>query len=420
MAIKTFILGLCLFASQLYALEFGDIPATTDVTTLWLAPSQISNTAYASSWNGVTSTAPSKNSVYDFLHLFADDSTGKVSLLNQGAGITNTNSSGVVQTALTASGVLDTISSTQGRILFRGASGWTSLPTSTDGNILTTHGASADPTWSPPPSSAPSSAHFVTTQAESSLSNEFSLGSLTSGILKQTVASSISTPSIAASADIIALFSTCSGTQYLGADGACHNAGSTVTPAALTKTDDTNVTLTLGGTPSTALLQATSIAAGWTGTLAVSRGGSGAGTLTGLVLGNGTSAFTTVTAPSGAVVGTTDTQTLTNKRINPRIQTVTSASTVTVDADNNDAVTITAQAAALTIDLTGTPVNFQKVIIRIKDNGTARAITWSASYSATSAITLPSTTVISKVTTVGLQWDSVKAIFVCLAKDQEP
>ena len=45
----------------------------------------------------------------------------------------------------------------------------------------------------------------------------------------------------------------------------------TITPAALTKTDDTNVTLTLGGTPATALLQATSLTLGWTGTLADSR-----------------------------------------------------------------------------------------------------------------------------------------------------
>lgn len=47
----------------------------------------------------------------------------------------------------------------------------------------------------------------------------------------------------------------------------------TNTPAALTKTDDTNVTLTLGGTPTTALLQATSLTLGWTGILASSRGG---------------------------------------------------------------------------------------------------------------------------------------------------
>lgn len=47
--------------------------------------------------------------------------------------------------------------------------------------------------------------------------------------------------------------------------------GSLVTPAALTKTDDTNVTLTLGGSPNTSLLAATSLTLGWTGTLADSR-----------------------------------------------------------------------------------------------------------------------------------------------------
>lgn len=53
---------------------------------------------------------------------------------------------------------------------------------------------------------------------------------------------------------------------------------STVTPSALTKTDDTNITMTLGGTPATALLEATSLTLGWTGTLAVARGGTGAST----------------------------------------------------------------------------------------------------------------------------------------------
>jgi hypothetical protein len=48
-----------------------------------------------------------------------------------------------------------------------------------------------------------------------------------------------------------------------------------VTAAALTEVDDTNVTLTLGGSPSTALLAATSLTLGWTGQLATSRGGTG-------------------------------------------------------------------------------------------------------------------------------------------------
>ena len=41
----------------------------------------------------------------------------------------------------------------------------------------------------------------------------------------------------------------------------------TITPAALTKVNDTNVTLTLGGSPSNALLQGVSLTLGWTGTL---------------------------------------------------------------------------------------------------------------------------------------------------------
>jgi hypothetical protein len=65
--------------------------------------------------------------------------------------------------------------------------------------------------------------------------------------------------------------------NFLRADGTWAAAGSTVTPAALTKTDDTNVTLTLGGTPATALLQATSITVNWTGILAASRGGTANG-----------------------------------------------------------------------------------------------------------------------------------------------
>lgn len=52
---------------------------------------------------------------------------------------------------------------------------------------------------------------------------------------------------------------------------------------ALTKTDDTNVTLTLGGTPTTSLLVAVSLTLGWTGLLGLTRGGSNAN----LVASNG-------------------------------------------------------------------------------------------------------------------------------------
>lgn len=53
-----------------------------------------------------------------------------------------------------------------------------------------------------------------------------------------------------------------------------------VTAAALNKVDDTNVTITLSGSPSTALIAATTMGLGWTGQLAISRGGTGAATTT--------------------------------------------------------------------------------------------------------------------------------------------
>ncbi len=159
-----------------------------------------------------------------------------------------------------------------------------------------------------------------------------------------------------------------------------------------------------------------------TGTLAVSGGGSGATTLTGVLIGNGTSAFTTVTAPSGTIVGTTDTQTLTNKRVTPRVTTITSSATPAVNTDACDAVTITALATnitSMTSSLTGTPNNFDKLIIRIKDDGSPRTISWGASFQS-GGTNLPVLTVTSKPMDIGFIFDSVLAAWSCVAVSQTP
>lgn len=52
--------------------------------------------------------------------------------------------------------------------------------------------------------------------------------------------------------------------------------GSDITGAALSKADDTNVTLTLTGNETTALLRATTLTLGWTGQLGLTRGGTAA------------------------------------------------------------------------------------------------------------------------------------------------
>lgn len=58
------------------------------------------------------------------------------------------------------------------------------------------------------------------------------------------------------------------------------DAGSVVGGAALSRVNDTNVTLTLSGSPENALLRAVTITAGWSGALSAARGGTGIQTYT--------------------------------------------------------------------------------------------------------------------------------------------
>jgi len=79
-----------------------------------------------------------------------------------------------------------------------------------------------------------------------------------------------------------------------------------------------------------------------------------------------------------------------------RVQSVTSAATVTAVATTDDSVHITAQAEALTLaNPTGTAGEDQMLVYRIKDNGTARAISYGSEFRAM-GVTLPTTTVLSK------------------------
>ena len=114
------------------------------------------------------------------------------------------------------------------------------------------------------------------------------------------------------------------------------------------------------------------------------------------------------------------TQTLTNKTITNRVLTFTTDATPEVDSDDYDVVTITAQAAAITdVNVTGTPTNFQKLIFRIKDDGTARAITWGDDF-LDAGVALPTTTVISKLLTVGFIYNTVAtAHWGCVAVSNE-
>lgn len=97
----------------------------------------------------------------------------------------------------------------------------------------------------------------------------------------------------------------------------------------------------------------------------------------------------------------------------PRVQSVTSAATVTPNANSDDLVDITAQAVALTLAApSGTPVNGQVIEIRIKDNGIVRTLTWNAIYRAF-GLALPASTTAGKTiyascvyNSAAVKWDT--------------
>jgi hypothetical protein len=166
--------------------------------------------------------------------------------------------------------------------------------------------------------------------------------------------------------------------------------------------------------------------------VAVTDGGTGSSTAggartnLGLVIGTNVQAWdadldtwATKTAPSGAAVGTTDTQTLTNKRVTARTSASASSATPTPNADTDDEFILTAQAAAAAFAApSGTPTEGQSMIIRIKDDGTARALSFNAIYRAI-GVTLPTTTVVSKTLYLGMIYNNTDTKWDVLGVSQQ-
>lgn len=117
------------------------------------------------------------------------------------------------------------------------------------------------------------------------------------------------------------------------------------------------------------------------------------------------------------IVRQTKTQTITNKTIQKRILVVTQSATPATNIDNGDIVKITGIAQAITSmtsGLSGTPYDGQMILWQLTDNGTARAITWGASFASTTNFTLPTTTVISTMLRVLTQWNAVTSKHECI------
>ena len=124
-----------------------------------------------------------------------------------------------------------------------------------------------------------------------------------------------------------------------------------------------------------------------------------------------------VLAVEGVVVPTiSSTNTFTNKELTRRVGTTTSSATPTINSDNVDVYSITAQAVditSFTTNLTGTPTHGRPLIVEITGTA-ARAITWGLSFEA-STVALPTTTATTAMLTVGFRWNSATSKFRVIA-----
>ncbi len=189
--------------------------------------------------------------------------------------------------------------------------------------------------------------------------------------------------------------------------------GTTLTIPDFAHVNDTFVFITLAQTLSNKTFVAPALGTPASGTLTNATGlpiaGLVASTSTAIGVGSielGHASDTTIARVSAGlisvegvtVVDVSTTQTLTNKFITPQLQSVGDAGgTLTPVSLTNDMVIATALSQATTIAApTGSPVQGEKLIVRLKDNGTARALTWNSIYRAGTDILLPSTTTLSK------------------------
>lgn len=179
-----------------------------------------------------------------------------------------------------------------------------------------------------------------------------------------------------------------------------------------------------GSSTQTLTLPTTSVAQGVQYTIVNQSSGtvtvqsSGANTVA--TLGGGSSAQFTAAVATPTTSAHWIAQTFGSAVILPRVTTITSSATPTFSTDATDMLVITALATAvtsMTSGMTGTAVNGQRLMVRIKDNGTPQSITWGANFISSGIAALPTTTVAAKTHHIGFIYDSVAAKWVCMAVD---
>jgi hypothetical protein len=107
-------------------------------------------------------------------------------------------------------------------------------------------------------------------------------------------------------------------------------------------------------------------------------------------------------SPSGAFVGDTDEQTLTNKRLTKRVLSTEDDATAVIDSDSYDEYYLTAISNGTTISVEGTPTAGQMIFIGLKDAGVSKNLTWTGITGL--GVTLPAATTAGKQHIIGIKY----------------
>ncbi len=105
--------------------------------------------------------------------------------------------------------------------------------------------------------------------------------------------------------------------------------------------------------------------------------------------------------------------------VRPIVNSTTTTATLTPNIDEYEQEDVTDLASAMTIAApTGTPQTGMKLLFRITDDGTARALTWNVIYRAI-GVTTPSTTTANKILYVGCIYDEAGSKWDVVAVKEE-
>jgi len=105
--------------------------------------------------------------------------------------------------------------------------------------------------------------------------------------------------------------------------------------------------------------------------------------------------------------------------VRPIVNSTTTTTTLTPDIDEYEQEDVTDLSSAMTIAApTGTPSTGMKLMFRITDDGTNRALTWNVIYRAI-GVTIPSTTTANKILYVGCIYDEAGSKWDVVAVKEE-